>query len=296
LCYHRGMISHIFWSVFAGGIAQSIALIAGYMTLFFLYALLKGRNDIADVAWGLGFVAIAWLNFYQFGFYDVLIANFQGSVRFQVLVVVLAVTVWGIRLSTHIFIRNKDKEEDYRYKKWRLEWGDAVAVRSFFQIFFLQGALMLMIALPVIGVTVFGGSGFSWLFLLGFLTWLKGMGYEAVADYQLSKFIKNPLNQGKVMTHGIWSLTRHPNYFGEVLVWWGVYLMALPTSLFVFMSTWPIWVVCLIGPITITTLILKVSGVPLTEKRMDSRYAGNAEYEEYKKRTNTFFPWFPKRG
>ena len=283
------MISNIFWGTFFAGIIQSTLLIAVFMGLFFVFALLKKRNDIADIIWGLGFVAIAWLNFYMFGFRESLFGGLiMGNIRIQVALVVLAVTLWGLRLSTHIFLRNKDKEEDFRYKKWREEWGKRFVLRSFFQIFVLQGFLMLLISLPVIAATVFDTTYISGITIIGFIIWITGFSFESIGDYQLSKFIKNPSNKGKIMTRGLWNYTRHPNYFGEVAGWWGIYLMAFPVTKIVIISTWSIWAVCLIGPLTITFLILKVSGIPMLEKK----YEGNAEFKEYKKNTNAFFPGF----
>lgn len=284
------MISNIFWTTFIAGITQSVLLIACLMTFLFICALIKKRNDIVDIAWGLGFVFVAWFNFYMFGFREIFFGHIEGGIRWQALLVVCAVTVWGLRLSTHIFLRNKDKDEDFRYKKWREEWGKWFTIRSFFQIFVLQGFLMLLISVPVIAATIFGAHTISWITLMGLLIWLTAFLFESIGDYQLSKFIKNPLNKGKIMTAGLWKYTRHPNYFGEVTGWWGIYLMVLPATKFVLVSTWPVWVVSLIGPLTITFLILKVSGIPMLEKK----YEGNVEFEEYKKKTNAFFPWFSK--
>lgn len=286
--YYIYMISNIFWGAFIAGIIQSSLLIAAFMTLFFVLALLKKRNDIADIIWGLGFVAVAWFNFYTFGFREIFFGHIEGGIRIQTALVVLAVTVWGFRLFTHIFLRNKDKDEDFRYKKWREEWGKWFVARSFLQIFMLQGFLMLLISLPVISATIFDAKFISWITIIGFLIWLTGFLFESVGDYQLSKFIKDPLNKGKIMTRGLWNYTRHPNYFGEVTGWWGIYIMALPATKFILIATWPIWVISLIGPLTITFLILKVSGIPMLEKK----YEGNAEFDEYKKNTNAFFPWF----
>ncbi len=283
---------------------QSALVIFVFMSLFFLYALLKRRNDIADVALGLGFIAVVWTNVIALSAYS-----------FHVLLVAGAVTLWGLRLSAHIFMRAKDKEEDARYAGWRKSWGKWFALRSYFQIFMLQGFLMLCISVPAIALIsmtatvdtlltapetfrsfafIMGSAALgaiSWLTILGALAWIKGFGYETVGDYQLMKFLKDPSNKGRIMTKGLWSFTRHPNYFGEVVLWWGIYAMALPGSFLLLKMTWPIWIFALIGPLTITFLILKISGIPMTEKR----YEGNAEFEAYKKNTSAFFPQYRKK-
>lgn len=286
------MTSNIFIEVFSQSILRSAILIAIFMTFFFVYALYKKRNDIADVVWGIGFIVVAWFNFYTLGFKIELFPGLYSEFRMQTFLVVLVVTIWGLRLATHIALRNADKPEDFRYKNWRDTWGKWFVVRSFFQIYMLQGFLMLLISLPVIAVSIFGLSTISWITILGFLIWLNGFVFEAGGDYQLSKFIKDPLNKGKIMTKGLWSLTRHPNYFGEVTQWWGVYLMSLPILFSTLEASLSVWIISLIGPLTITFLILKVSGIPMLEKKYD----GNVDFQEYKKQTNAFFPWFRKKN
>jgi len=285
-------MTNIFLSVFAEAILRSAVLIAVCMTTLFLYALYKKRNDIVDIAWGMGFIVVAWFNFYIYGFQAQVLPGLYGPFRMQVFLVVLAVTIWGLRLAVHIGLRNAHKEEDFRYKKWREDWGKWFILRSFFQIFALQGFLMLLISLPIIAVSIFGATTISWVTVFGFLIWILGFVFESAGDYQLSKFIRNPDNKGKIMTSGLWSLTRHPNYFGEVTQWWGIYLVSLPVLFSVFTMTVYIWLIALLGPLTITFLILKVSGIPMLEKKYD----GNVEFAEYKKRTNSFFPWFPHQA
>ena len=141
---------------------------------------------------------------------------------------------------------------------------------------------MFLIALPALLANLFFVD-FSLVFLFaGVVIWLVGFIFESGGDYQLKKFIAAPENKGKLMTSGLWSLTRHPNYFGEVTMWWGIFVACLPNAL------WPIMI---LGPITITFLILKVSGIPMLEKKYDN----NPEFQAYKKRVNAFFPWFPKK-
>jgi steroid 5-alpha reductase family enzyme len=205
----------------------------------------------------------------------------QDTVTDRELLVSLLVAVWGVRLAVHIGLRNRGKGEDPRYRQWREEWGRHAMVRSFFQIFLLQGLLIVVISLPVTRIILSEESRLSPLDLIGILVWLMGFLFEAIGDYQLMQFKKDPAAKGKIMTSGLWKYTRHPNYFGEVTLWWGVYLIALAVP-----GGWA----TIIGPITITFLILGVSGIPLLEKK----YEGNKEFDDYRRRTSAFFPMPPK--
>lgn len=243
-----------------------------YMTGWFAAAQVRGRNDIADVAWGLGFILAAAVS---------LVAGQVYPLRGLLLSAL--VLVWGIRLALHIHNRNRGRGEDPRYRKWREEWGRWFVLRSFLQVFLLQGFLLLLVALPVMYANAAPDVPLGWLDLLGLALWLSGFCFEAVGDWQLLRFIRDPRNKGKLMTTGLWRYTRHPNYFGEVTLWWGIWLMALPLP-----GGW----MTVIGPLTVTILILKVSGIPMLEKP----YEGRADYEEYKRRTSSFFPMPPKAG
>jgi steroid 5-alpha reductase family enzyme len=241
-----------------------------YMLLWFCVSLALRRNDVADIAWGGGFIAAA-----------LAAAASRGAATPRALLVSALVIIWGLRLALHIGFRNRGKGEDARYRKWREEWGKNATLRSFFQIFILQGVLLLVIALPVIRVITAPDTPLTLMDLLGVAVWLVGFLCEVVGDWQLLQYKKDPVNKGKVITTGLWRYSRHPNYFGEVTLWWGLYLIALAAP-----GGW----MTIIGPITITVLILGVSGIPMLEKKYD----GNAEFDEYKRRTSAFFPWFPK--
>jgi len=266
------------FGAFLSTIASMLGTVAVFMTAGFVFAQIRRRNDIADVLWGIGFVAIA-----IYGFFD---HNVVPTLR--QLVVVALVTIWGGRLAWHIFRRNRNKPEDYRYAKWRKDWGNWFYLRSYLQVFLLQGLLMVLVSAPVIFINRFDQSliklfSIDNFLVIGVAVWVIGFYFESRGDRELKSFISDPNNKGKLLTTGLWAYTRHPNYFGEVTQWWGIFIIALGL---------PYGWLSIIGPLTITFLILKVSGVPMLEKK----YEGNADFAEYKKRTNAFFPWFPKKS
>ncbi len=250
--------------------ATLLLVVFVYMSMCFIVSLIKKKNDIADVAWGLGFVLITWVSY-----------SLVGDSGVRGLLVGGLVTIWGVRLAWHIYKRNKGKSEDYRYLTWRNEWGKWFYLRSYAQVYLLQGFLMFLIVLPVLFINMNFGPRLGLLDFLGVAVWLIGFYFEIVGDAQLAKFIKDPSNKGKLMQSGLWAYTRHPNYFGEVTQWWGIYLIALSVTNG-FLS--------IVGPITITFLILKVSGVPMLEKKM----AENPDFESYKKRVSVFIPMPPR--
>lgn len=243
-----------------------ILILFVYMSLWFVFSLIKKRNDVADVAWGLGFVLITWASFF--------LSNDSGV---RGLLVDFLVSIWGLRLAWHIHARNKGKAEDYRYLAWRKELGKWFYLRSYLQVYLLQGMFLFLIAIPVLLINKNAGGELGLLDVLGLAVWIIGFYFEAVGDAQLARFSKNGDNKGKLMQSGLWAYTRHPNYFGEVTQWWGIWLIAFSI---------PYGWVGIIGPITITFLILKVSGISMLEKKMDE----NQEFAEYKKRTSVFFP------
>jgi len=243
-----------------------IAILFAYMSLWFVVSLIKKRNDVADVAWGLGFVIMAWGSFFL-----------SGNSGTRALLVGVLVSIWGLRLAWHIHSRNKGKTEDYRYLAWRKEWGKFFYIRSYFQVYLLQGIFLFLIVSPVLLINKSAGTALGLLDIVGVSVWLVGFYFETIGDAQLARFIKDPANKGKLMQRGLWAYTRHPNYFGEVTLWWGIGLIALSVP-----SGW----LGIIGPLTITFLILKVSGIPMLEKKM----VEHPDFAEYKKRTSIFFP------
>lgn len=253
-------------------IIESIILLFVYFFIFFVVGTIIKNNSIVDIGWGIGFVILAW--------YTTLRSGNLGGAN---LLITLLISIWGIRLFYHIIQRNIGKGEDFRYAKWRDEWGKWVIPRAFFQVYMLQGVFMFVVALPVILVNLRDSAADITVFsILGLVIWGIGFFFESVGDYQLKKFKENPENKGKIMKYGLWKYTRHPNYFGEATMWWGLAVIAISagTSIAVFIS-----------PIVITYLLLFVSGVPMLEKK----FAKRPGYKEYKEATPKFFPWFPKK-
>lgn len=256
-------------------LVRSAALIAAYMTVWFVAALIKKDNSIADIAWGLGFVLVATVTFLR---------RIPPSSR-PILATAL-ILIWGMRLAAHITLRKWKRGEDPRYAAWRAAWGRSFVLRSYLQVFLLQGFFLLVISSPVVLVNTYRWAGpprpLGFLDLAGTILWLVGFLFETVGDAQLARFKRDPANRGRIMTRGLWKYTRHPNYFGESLMWWGIFLLALAVP-----SGWA----TVASPVLITFLLVRVSGIPMLERR----YAGNAEFQDYARRTSPFVPGFPKK-
>lgn len=246
-------------------------IILVYVSLWFLVAAKFKRNDLADVAWGLGFVLLAWSSW------------FRGQQHSIGLVTTILVTLWGIRLAYHIFIRLLNKPEDYRYATWRKEW-KFVYLRSYLQVFLLQGILLYMVGLAFVSLNLSDIYSVNpTLLTSGIILWVVGYYFEVVGDRQLKEFSSNPENKGKLLTSGLWKFTRHPNYFGEVTLWWGIGVISLSAT------GNPL---LLLSALLITYLIIFVSGIPLLEKK----YQNRQDFQEYSKRTSVFFPLPPKES
>ncbi|PLX99569.1 MAG: steroid 5-alpha reductase [Desulfuromonas sp.] len=240
------------------------------MTLIFVIAMAIKDNSIVDIFYGLVFLVGCWGAAIHFGL----------SHQRQLLILAV-LTLWGCRLAIHLFLRKKGHGEDFRYAKWREDWGKTFVWRSYLQIFMLQGAVILLISTPVLLVIRAPGGPLTLLDFLGITIWLLGFLFEAIGDWQLLIFKRKPENKGRIMRYGIWQYTRHPNYFGEATLWWGVFLIGLSAENGVY---------GIISPLLIAFLLLKVSGIPMLEKK----YEGDPEFKAYRKKTNAFFPWFPK--
>ncbi|CAO1611260.1 DUF1295 domain-containing protein [Brochothrix thermosphacta] len=244
-----------------------------YFTALFFIAQALHNNSIIDLAWGPGFVIVIWAGY-------LLMAE-----KTQIVTIVLVlVTIWGVRLFAHLAKRNIGKPEDYRYVNMRKRWGTNFAkLKAYLNVFVLQGVLLYIVALPLFKVTTAEPAEMSWWNYLGIIIWVIGFAYEVIGDWQLTAFKNNPANKGKLLTTGLWSTTRHPNYFGEALSWWGIFILTI-TSVGSLIG--------IIGPIIITLLLLFVSGVPLLEKK----YRDRPDFQVYAQKTAKFVPFIGKKG
>lgn len=252
---------------------QATLIIWILVTSLWLWSVLIKNVSIVDIFWGFGFVVVN-------AFY---VYNLEVVEPRNILLLIL-VSIWGLRLTIYLAIRNIGKGEDYRYQQFRKDYG---AHRywwfSYFQVFLLQGGLILLVSLPYLGVHLCDASGdLFWLDFVAILLWIIGFSFEAGGDYQLYKFKKNPKNQGKVLNTGFWKYTRHPNYFGDAAVWWAYALFSIAAG-----GYWQI-----IGAIIMTLLIIKVSGVAMLERTLKNT---KPKYRDYIQKTNAFIPWFPKK-
>ena len=242
-----------------------------YFNIIFIVAQILKNNSIVDSFWGPGFLVVAVYTFLQ-----------QESIGLRSIIVTSAILLWSIRLFLHITIRNWNKPEDYRYINFRKKWGTTLpTLKAYFHVFMLQGVLLYIVSLPIIIANTSGNVDLTLISYLGIILWIIGYYFEVVGDKELKDFKGNKENKGKLMTEGLWSYTRHPNYFGEATLWWGIFLMSISSLDQIFI---------IISPITITFLLLFVSGVPMLERK----YKDRPDFIEYSKRTNKFFPWFPK--
>lgn len=236
-----------------------------YATGWFFISVYARRNDVADIAWGLGYCLICVYLFFTQP------RNIASDVLY------LLVMLWGLRLSLHIYFRSKKRPEDFRYRQWRETWGKTFYWRSYLQVYLLQAFLLFIIISPVLLVSVSEPVLWTWIPSVGVCIWIFGFVYQAVADHQLASFIRHKKDNSEILQTGLWKYSRHPNYFGEILMWWGIYIVVVP-----FKFSWMV----IISPLTITCLLAFVSGVPMLEKR----YAGNKKFEMYKKTTPALIP------
>ena len=251
----------------------NLAAVAAMMIIGWLVSLAYRNVTIVDSLWGLGFVLIAWLTYFASD-------GFWG----RKLLLAILVTLWGLRLTAYLSWRNWGKGEDPRYGGWRNKSGERFWIVSLFKVFVLQALFLWIIALALqIGQLATTPAALTSLDLLGTLVWTTGFIFESVGDWQLAQFKSDPANKGRVMDHGLWAYTRHPNYFGEFLVWWGVFLVTLSIP-----NSW--WTI--LSPLIVTAVLLKMTGIALTEKALIENRPG---YSDYIKRTSAFIPWLPAK-
>ena len=249
-----------------------LGVIMTALTLAWILSVKLRDASIADVCWGSGFVLLAWL-------YCLL----SPTLTPRSWLVAVLITLWGARLSLHIVRRNHGKGEDPRYLAMRASQGPAFWWRSLFTVFWLQGAILWFVALPLlVAVRATKSATLTAVDALGILLFSVGFGFEVVGDYQLERFKAEPSNRGHVLDRGLWRYTRHPNYFGDATLWWGLYAIAAATP-----GGW----LTLLSPALMTFLLMRVSGVTLLE---DGLKASKPGYRAYIARTPAFFPWFPR--
>jgi steroid 5-alpha reductase family enzyme len=256
---------------FIAALAGLVFVLAA-MTVVWAISVRLRDASIADICWGPGFALLAWL-------YCLLL----GASRPRPLLIASLITVWGIRLAVHIFRRHRGRGEDPRYAAMRASHGPAFWWHSLFIVFWLQGVLLWFVSLPVWAAARTGGAGGpTVLDAAGLIAFAAGLAFEVIGDRQLARFRSDPSNRGKVLDTGLWRYTRHPNYFGDALLWWGLFLIAAFAP-----GAW--WTIA--SPLLMTFLLLRVSGVALLERSLMTSKPG---YADYAAKTSSFIPWFPR--
>lgn len=249
-------------------ITKCLLILALYMGIGYIIAQSKNDVSIVDIMWGLGFIIISWFCLLQSNIFS-----------YRQLITTTLITLWGMRLSSYIYWRKKG--EDRRYKQMKEEWGKKAAINIFLYVFMLQGLLILLIALPIILINANPNNQLYLSDYLGICLWIFGISYEVIADWQLYNFNKNTTNKNKVLKTGLWHYSRHPNYFGEILLWIGIFILALGVSQ---------GLLGIISPLTLGYIFIFFS-IPISEKSMLS----NPEFKTYQQSTNSLIPSL-KRG
>jgi steroid 5-alpha reductase family enzyme len=267
-------------------IIYTVIVLFLYIFIACVVGTIKKNWGTMDIFYGPAYFVVAITSLY-------LTYKYVGLISIRQIIVTILVLLWAIRLATHVFIRNRGKPEDRRYAFMRKRWKEKdknIFIKSFTNIYLFQGLVIFIVVFPTLWINVnenpqiINFLDFSGITLwVGLIVWLIGFYFESVGDYQLFKFLKNPNRTKKVMDEGLWKYTQHPNYFGEVTMWWGIYIIALAI---------PWGFITIFGPAYITFQIINVSGVRLLNKI----HEGDDEFAEYRKKTSTFIPWFPKKN
>jgi steroid 5-alpha reductase family enzyme len=252
-------------------LVAAITIVVIMVSTWIVSVLVKNAS-IVDIVWGAGFAITSW----------VLALTVDGNDGRQLLLAIM-VGLWGTRLALYLAKRNIGHGEDWRYKAMRKKAGASFPLRSLVTVFGLQGALMWIVSLPVQFGNGDSTPGVGPIAVMGIMVWLVGFAFEVIGDAQLARFKKDPNNAGKVLDTGLWSLTRHPNYFGDALLWWGIGIVGAETGS---------GIIGFIGPVVMTFFLMRVSGVPMLERSLSKRREG---YAEYIARTSSFVPRPPKK-
>lgn len=261
------------WGAFAGALSLTVAAVVVVLGTTFLVALRVGRHAVVDVAWGLGFVAVATTSY--------LLSADEGDPARRTLVLALT-AIWGVRLAVHIALRSRGHGEDPRYDALLSRAPVSRTIYALRQVYLTQAAVMWFVSLPL-QVAMFQADSLGVLAWVGVAVWAGGLFFEAVGDRQLQRFRDAPANRGEVLDTGLWRYTRHPNYFGDACVWWGLSLIAF--------DAWP-GILTVLSPVVMTWLLANGTGKPLLEKGMASTRPG---YVDYVRRTSGFVPLPPRR-
>ena len=249
----------------------AVAILACLILLWAVSVVIRDAS-IIDIFWGPGFVVCNWVT----------LILYQGDIAGRQWLVHGLVTLWGLRLALHLFVRNVGHGEDTRYQRWRARGGKHWWLKTFYRIYLFQGCIMMLVAAPVIVVNMSSSqASLGWLDLVGGIVWLVGFGFEVISDQQLTVFRREPANQGRVLDTGLWRYSLHPNYFGDALQWWGMWLILLGA---------PLGVYTVIGPVLMTATFLFISNGVLERALSRSR----PDYVAHVKRTSSFFPLPPR--
>ncbi|HEY4259577.1 MAG TPA: DUF1295 domain-containing protein [Schlesneria sp.] len=256
---------------FAQTLLINFGCLIAVMVMIWVVSLVRRDASIIDPFWGTGFVIVAWLS-----------CAWNHATDPRSLLLADLTTVWGLRLSLYLLWRNSNHGEDRRYAAMRTHHGANFAWVSMFTVFLMQAVILWFVAFPLQAALASKESAPLTAFdAVGIAVWSLGFLFESIGDWQMARFQADPDNEGKVMDRGLWRYTRHPNYFGDFCVWWGLYLLAAPAG-----AAWTIG-----SPIVMSLLLMKVSGVTLLESTITDR---RPDYAAYKARTSSFVPWFPK--
>jgi len=244
---------------------QSLALILAFFTVIWLVSLIFKNTGIVDIFWGLTIIAIAWLYRFHMGLTDL-----------RSLVFCILVTVWGARLSIHLFLRNSRRGEDFRYRELRKEHGNKWGLVSYYKVFLVKGYLLWVVSTVFAPAISSNFTGIKMTDYLGMAAWAIGFLFELISDWHLSRFRKNPENKHQVLQTGLWAVSRHPNYFGEALQWLGYFLFACTTFQYLYVFS----------PIIMTILLVTWGIVPVEKRLLETK----PDYAKYKERVSAFFP------
>jgi len=251
---------------------RSFILITLIQVVFAVIAVIRKTDKLTDLSYGFTFVINAWFLYF---------ATYQNRPYYD-LVITLLVTLWGFRLSLYLFMRILLTGKDKRFD------GIREKPLKFIGFWVLQAVSVFVVSLPV---TIFLILGPQWqlgaVSFIGLMLWLIGFIFESISDQQKFEFKSDPKNKGKFIQTGLWKYSRHPNYFGELSMWWGLFLFGVGS-----IGAW--WPLSIFGPLFISFLILKVSGIPTLEKKYAEVYKDDAKYQKYKKGTSILIPWFTR--